>query len=523
MASGGAGGIIELRYDAADGPLVAATPNIAPTGGWQTWRDVTIDLPATIPQGTHRLFVVFRHPTATGSLMNLNYFKFTGKGAAVTAPPEVTATAEPLTGTAPLNVAFNATATDAENEAMTYAWDFGVPGTGTDTSTQEDPNYTYTAPGNYTATVTVTDASGGKSSASVEVRVTRPLDECPTGPVRSDEFDGTALDLNRWTVLRPDAANPLSVSDGNLNLPIANGSMYGPGTTAKNLVVQAAPDGEWMATAKISVTALNENYQQAGLRVWTDDNNWASVHMISAGGNRDFEFIYEAAGNPRNEGADKLGGIPADSPLDVLRADRLRRREPDRLLLLQRHDVPAGRPARSAVDVRRPEDRPGGAVRPGSDACRWRASTGSASTRTARAAAATRASSTSSRARRSAPDWERIRGDQGAVVSGGTLQIPAQPGDIYQTRNDAKNLIVRTAPSGAWVATTKLNFEGTAQYHQAGIMVYGDDDNFTKFGRIAHSAAGDEKFEFINEVNAVARNEAADSTANIPTDFPDDF
>ena len=130
VASGGAGGIIELRYDAADGPLVAATPNIAPTGGWQTWRDVTIDLPATIPQGTHRLFVVFRHPTATGSLMNLNYFKFTGKGAAVTAPPEVTATAEPLTGKAPLNVAFNATATDAENEALTYAWDFGVPGTG---------------------------------------------------------------------------------------------------------------------------------------------------------------------------------------------------------------------------------------------------------------------------------------------------------------------------------------------------------------------------------------------------------
>ena len=29
-------------------------------------RDVTIDLPATIPEGTHRLFVVFRHPTPTG-------------------------------------------------------------------------------------------------------------------------------------------------------------------------------------------------------------------------------------------------------------------------------------------------------------------------------------------------------------------------------------------------------------------------------------------------------------------------
>ena len=110
--------------------------------------------------------------------------------------------------------------------------------------------------------------------------------------------------------------------------------------------------------------------------------------------------------------------------------------------------------------------------------------------------------------------WARDPAGPGdLVVNGGTLQIPAAPGDVYQTRNDARNLALRPAPTGPWTATTKLNFEGTTQYHQAGIMVYGTDDNFTKFGRIAHTTAGDEKFEFINEVNAVARNEAADSTA----------
>ena len=75
---------------------------------------------------------------------------------------------------------------------------------------------------------------------------------------------------------------------------------------------------------------------------------------------------------------------------------------------------------------------------------------------------------------------------------------------------------MRDAPDGAWEAVTKLNFKGSAQYQQAGIMVYGDDANFTKFGRIAHQRAGSafaEKFEFINEVNSVARNEADDSTA----------
>ncbi len=522
VASQGAGGIIELRYDAADGPLVAATPNIAPTGGWQTWQDVTMDLPATVPQGTHRLFLVFRHPTATGSLLNLNWFKFTGKGAAATAPPEVSAAAEPASGEAPLDVAFDATATDAEGEALTYAWNFGVPGTTDDTSTEEDPSYTYAAPGNYTATVTVTDASGGRASATTEVRATRPLGECPTGPVRSDEFDGDALDADRWTVLRPDAANPLSVGDGNLNLPIANGSMYLGGTSAKNIVVQDTPDGEWTATAKITTTGLTEDYHQAGLRVYSDDDNWASVHMIHAGATRDMEFIYEAAGQPRNEPADKLGGIPAEAPdtyyvritsdgtnlsasysfdgtsfLPVGRTASLSTFTDPKIGPAALSDLAPTVPMARFDWIRfDPDGTGGGGAEPLVDDF-----DGSALD----------------------PAWTVVRQDQSLLVNGGTLQIQAAPGDIYQTRNDAKNLVTRTAPDGPWVATAKLNFEGTAQYHQAGIMVYGDDANFTKFGRIAHTAAGDEKFEFINELSSVARNEPADSTGNIPADFPDDF
>ena len=298
--------------------------------------------------------------------------------------------------------------------------------------------------------------------------------------------------------------------------------MYGAGTSAKNLVLQDAPDGEWMATAKISVTALNENYQQAGLRVYTDDNNWASVHMISAGGNRDFEFIYEAAGNPRNEGADKLGGIPADSPLTYyvrIVSDG------ENLTAFYSYNgttfLPVGRPAPLSTFGDAPKIGPAALsdLAPSVPMSRFDwirfdpDGSGGGNEGVVDEFDGTTLGA----------DWDRVRGDQSSVVTGGNLQIPAQPGDIYQTRNDAKNLVVRTAPTGAWVATAKLNFEGTAQYHQAGIMVYNDDNNFTKFGRIAHSAAGDEKFEFINEVNAVARNEAADSTANIPTAFPDDF
>ena len=99
VASGGAGGTIQLKFDDPDGPAFAETPNIAPTGGWQTWTDVD-DGPAGHRAGRDpRLFVVFRNADGRRGLMNLNWFRFTGKGAAVTAPPEVTAPPSPRRAT----------------------------------------------------------------------------------------------------------------------------------------------------------------------------------------------------------------------------------------------------------------------------------------------------------------------------------------------------------------------------------------------------------------------------------------
>jgi cytochrome c len=525
VASAGAGGTIEVRTGAADGPLVATTEFITPTGGWQTYKTVELALTSP-PAGTHELFFVFRHPTDQGGLMNLNWIQFVGKGAANTTAPEVTAAADPATGTAPLQVQFDAEGTDAEGGALTYEWDFGVAGTNDDTSTDEDPTYTYQLPGTYTATVTVTDPEGAEGTASVEVRVTSS-DQCPTGPVRSDEFDGDALDTNRWSVIRPDNTRPPTVSGGNLNFPIDQGSIYGPGTSARNIVVQPLPEGDVQVTAKITTEPLVENYQQAGLRVYAGDENWASVHMIHAGGARDFEFIYENANNPRNEAADKLGGIPADSPLTywvrIVRSGNT-------LNAFYSFDgdefLPVGRPADiSTWDnprigpvalsdqapsfpvarfdwIRFNPDGTGGGGGGGGGADIRDEFDGTAL----------------------GSAWEVVRQNQDLTVSGGALRIPAQPGDLYGGAPDnAQNLTLRDAPDGPWTATAKMNFEGTQQYHQAGLLLYGNDDNFTKFGRIAHTTAGDEKFEFIYETNDTPRNEAADSTPNIAADFPDDF
>ncbi|HEX5979935.1 MAG TPA: ThuA domain-containing protein, partial [Thermoleophilaceae bacterium] len=519
VASGGAGGTIQLRLDAPNGTLVAETAPIAPTGGWQNWTDVELALPNP-PEGTHELFVVFRG--GAGGLMNLNFMRFQGRGAAISEAPEVSAAADPATGTAPLTVAFDGEATDADalpEDALTYSWDFGVAGTTTDTSTELDPTYTYERPGTYTATLTATDATGQRGRDTVEVRVT-PSGQCPTGPVRSDEFDGNSLDTNRWTVLRSN--DNFAVANGELRLPIDNGSMYGAGTSARNLIVQPTPEGAWEVTAKLRTEPLTENYHQAGLRVWSDDNNWASVHMIHAGGQRDIEFIWEANGQPRNEGADKLGGLPADAP-----SAYWVRLVSDGQQLTAFYSFngntfqPVGRPG-SLASFANPQIGPAALsdAAPSTpnaffDWIRFQPDgTGGGGGGSVDEFDGTALAS---------PPWEVVRQNQNLTVSGGALRIPAAQGDVYGDGGNAQNLVLRPAPSGAWEAIAKLNFEGTAQYHQAGVLVYGDDDNYTKFGRIAHTAAGDEKFEFIYENAGAPRNDAADSTPNVASDFPDAF
>ena len=57
VASAGAGGTIEVRLDSPTGTLVGTTATITPTGDWQTFKDVTLNL-TNPPTGTHELFLV---------------------------------------------------------------------------------------------------------------------------------------------------------------------------------------------------------------------------------------------------------------------------------------------------------------------------------------------------------------------------------------------------------------------------------------------------------------------------------
>jgi uncharacterized repeat protein (TIGR01451 family) len=91
-----------------------------------------------------------------------------GAGANAGAAPTARATAGPVTGPAPLTVAFDGTAsTDPDGDPLTYAWDFG-DGQG---STAASPKHTYMASGRYSAVLTVRDDKGWSGRAELQVEV----------------------------------------------------------------------------------------------------------------------------------------------------------------------------------------------------------------------------------------------------------------------------------------------------------------------------------------------------------------
>jgi hypothetical protein len=82
-------------------------------------------------------------------------------------PPTASFTAAPLSGTAPLAVSFNASASSDDGTIVSYAWNFGDMATGSGVTT----THTYAAEGTYTATLKVTDNDGLTATAAKTITV----------------------------------------------------------------------------------------------------------------------------------------------------------------------------------------------------------------------------------------------------------------------------------------------------------------------------------------------------------------
>ncbi|MDH2425271.1 ThuA domain-containing protein [Sphaerisporangium sp. TRM90804] len=504
VASASTGGTIEVRAGAADGTLLGSV-EVPNTGGWQSWDDFTVTLDGEAPP-SGPLFFVVRKPAGSdnnGSLINVNWTDFIGKGVTENQRPEVTISATPDRGVAPLQVSLHAEATDPEGDTpLTYKWNFGVQGAPQPTT--PDAAYTFEAPGSYDVTVTVTDAKGAVRTEHVRINVDSPSTSCLSG--RSDGFDGVTLDRSRWSVLREN--QDLRMTDGRLLLPTALADIYGTdnNTPIPNLVLQPTPEGAWQATTKLTMDA-RDAYQQAGLILYGDDDNYAKM-VLQARGTADpaarvFQFIREEAGQPNEVAQSNSANLGAQYPTTVyirLASDGTNLTasySPDGTnwtAMPQRDKTVAGivNPriglASFAATGNRPvidatfdwfqisPDDSAGPVTPDDefdgaslDSCRW-------TTVVRPDAAATR-------------------------VTGGNLEIDTSKGDIYGTGNsDPKNFILQTPPAGDWTVETKIDASAFNEaYQQGGLIAYGGDGDYVKLDYVTDGSST-RRVEFRSEI-----------------------
>lgn len=155
---------------AEDGSIVTATSNpdgVLLSEAVGTYPAVAAD--AAGSSGANPLAVWFDKRASTGGAVSSVRGQFftadTTGGPVPTLPLEAVSNASPVSGAAPLTVAFDGR--DSAGSPVSYAWSFG-DGT---TATGSTATHIYNVAGTYAATLTVTDTGGATASDSVLVTV----------------------------------------------------------------------------------------------------------------------------------------------------------------------------------------------------------------------------------------------------------------------------------------------------------------------------------------------------------------
>lgn len=151
--------------------------------------------------------------------------------------------ADPVSGTAPLEVSFDGSASaDVDGTIASYAWNFGNGQNGTGAT---PPAVTYTLPGTYTATLTVTDNKGATGTATQVITVNRPPNVSPTPNVTATPVTGNApllVQLSSGGSVDPDGAI------------VGYSWNFGNGTTSTSPNPSAIYNTAGVYTAQLTVT-----------------------------------------------------------------------------------------------------------------------------------------------------------------------------------------------------------------------------------------------------------------------------
>ena len=204
--------------------------------GSGTLAQLSDKFPTWIGEGPdgHIYYLSFGYVGSTGELRRLQYV------GAQNRPPDLTAaTADRRSGVAPLVVAFSASATDADGDALAYRWDFG------DGSAGYGPTatHTYSAGGRYEAFVVVTAAGQTDRSDPIVIDVGQPPTARITAP--QDQSTFSAGQTLRFTSTSADD-EPLTNSNHSWNLGFVHDNHVHPVVTdhrGRSLTYTVPTDG----------------------------------------------------------------------------------------------------------------------------------------------------------------------------------------------------------------------------------------------------------------------------------------
>ncbi|MDO9454520.1 PKD domain-containing protein [Nocardioides sp.] len=166
-----------------------------------------------------------------------------------------------LTGTAPLAVSVMAHADDADDDPLTYLWDFGT-GAEADRSTFEDASFVYTTPGFYHLRLQVSDGRGGVLERTWQVTVggggDAPLVDAVAAPTSGPAplpvaFTGRAHDTQGGTLTWAWDFGVAGTQDV-ASTPAATFTYDAPGTYTATLRVTDAEGHLGVDTVEVIVT-----------------------------------------------------------------------------------------------------------------------------------------------------------------------------------------------------------------------------------------------------------------------------
>ncbi|MFC7725283.1 ThuA domain-containing protein [Nocardioides sp. GCM10028917] len=518
-ASTTAGATFEVRQGSPTGTAIG-TLTVPNTGGAQTYQNVSTTFTGASLDSQPLYFV------ATTGGANVNFLDFNGRGITDNQPPTVAITASTTTGEAPLPVQFDSTVTDADGDTpVTYAWNFGD----STTSTEADPSHTYTTPGTYVVSLTASDARGAKTSRTLEITVRQPLDICFSG--RSDDFVGDALDTERWDKsVRVNQS--LTVADGFLTVPLTQTDLYQTTNTTPNVVLQDLPAGAFEVTTKVTVPAVR-GYQQGGLIIYGDDNNYLKLvysgRSTAAAGSKAanvIQFAKEVNAVASESNSTNLGATFPDTVW-------LRLSSTDGNVVTPSYSIDGTTwlPITTSSGTAAPRDLTSiTAPKVGLLAL---ASTAAGAADNISAKFDYFAITPDDTAECTPPcvvedfdgsalssDWSVVRPSGNLTVSGGSVKIPMEGTDLYQTTNTARDLVLTDLPDGPFVATTKVTAPINRQYQSAGLLIYGDDDNYLKHVFQGRSSDPNAASNIIQTARETAGTAVETNTSGLGATFP---